>query len=167
MRQPPRPEPRPEMRPKPRPEPRALTDEDGEVRELTAEDMRQFKPIAEVHPEMVEAMAELRRKVGRPKSAEPKVHIGFRLAPDVVESIKASGPGYNARVEKVLRDAFVRQREIISKLEIMLKLKEMTKGPDYDARVELRDSIRAPRAAEIDDKTSKKAKGKRPKSDAA
>ena len=35
----------------------------------------------------------------------PKVHIGFRLAADVVEGIKATGKGYNARVEKVLRDA--------------------------------------------------------------
>ena len=43
-------------------------------------------------------------KTGRSK-AEPKVHIGFRLAADVVESLKASGAGYNARVEQALRAA--------------------------------------------------------------
>ena len=37
--------------------------------------------------------------------AAPKVHIGFRLAADVVNGIRATGKGYNARVEKVLREA--------------------------------------------------------------
>ena len=41
-------------------------------------------------------------KGGRPA---PKVHIGFRLAADVVETLKASGAGYNARVEQALRKA--------------------------------------------------------------
>jgi uncharacterized protein (DUF4415 family) len=84
---------------------RPLADKDGEVRDLTAKDMRLFKPIAEVDPGMVEAMKEFRRLVGRPKAQSPKVHIGFRLASDVVASIKASGRGYNARVEQALRDA--------------------------------------------------------------
>jgi len=52
-----------------------------------------------------EAMAESRRQLGRPKAEAPKVHIGFRLAADVVESVRASGPGYNARVEQALRAA--------------------------------------------------------------
>ena len=82
-----------------------LTDEDGEVRELTREDFRGMRPVREAMPELVEAMAEFRRKLGRPKAEAPKVHIGFRLAPDVVASIKASGPGYNARVEQALREA--------------------------------------------------------------
>jgi uncharacterized protein (DUF4415 family) len=85
--------------------PRPLADKDGEVRELTAEDMRLFKPIAEIDPAMVGAMKEFRRKLGRPKAETPKVHIGFRLAADIVESIKASGRGYNARVEQALREA--------------------------------------------------------------
>ncbi len=84
---------------------RPLADKDGEVRELTAEDMRSFKPIAEVDPGMVEAMKEFRRKVGRPKALSPKRPIGFRLAADIVEGIKATGPGYNARVEQALREA--------------------------------------------------------------
>ena len=35
----------------------------------------------------------------------PKKHVGFRLDATVVEGIKATGKGYNARVEDVLRDA--------------------------------------------------------------
>jgi uncharacterized protein (DUF4415 family) len=97
---------RPEMRPPMRPEMRPLTNEDGEVRELTREDFEGMRPIAEVDPGMLEAVAQW-RKVGRPKTASPKVHISFRLAAEVVEGIKATGEGYNARVEQALRDAFV------------------------------------------------------------
>ena len=61
--------------------------------------------MREVMPEFIEAMEEFRRKIGRPKAEAPKVHIGFRLASDVVASIKASGRGYNARVERALREA--------------------------------------------------------------
>ena len=50
------------------------------------------------------AAAPVRR--GRPKSASPKVRVGFRLSADLVERIRASGPGHNARVEKVLREGF-------------------------------------------------------------
>ena len=49
------------------------------------------------------AAAPVRR--GRPKSS-PKVRVGFRLSAELVERIRASGPGYNARVEKVLREGF-------------------------------------------------------------
>ena len=90
---------------------RPLTDKAGEVRELTEEDMRLFKPIAEVDPGIGEAMREFRRKVGRPKATAPKVHVGFRLAQDVVASIKASGRGYNARIEQVLREAGFGERK--------------------------------------------------------
>jgi uncharacterized protein (DUF4415 family) len=84
-----------------------LTDEGGEVRELTEEDFGRMRPIREVHPELIEAMREFRErnKGGRPKAAAPKVHIRFRLAADVVTSIKASGPNYNARGEQALRKA--------------------------------------------------------------
>ena len=48
------------------------------------------------------------KRRGRPPVAKPKVHVGFRLAVDVVEGIKATGRGYNARVEKVLRAALAK-----------------------------------------------------------
>ncbi len=93
------------MRKPMRPEMRPLTDEDGEVRELTAEDFKGMRPLSEVDPGLVEAVAEYRRKRGRPKAETTKVHIGFRLAADVVESVKASGRGYTTRVEEALRKA--------------------------------------------------------------
>jgi uncharacterized protein (DUF4415 family) len=48
------------------------------------------------------------KKMGRPPAATPKTHIGFRLAADVVDAVRATGQGYNARVEKVLRDALAK-----------------------------------------------------------
>jgi uncharacterized protein (DUF4415 family) len=97
-----------------------LTDKDGEVRELTYEDFKHMRPLAEVDPGMIEAMKAMRDRLskdrrsperpkgGRPKAETPKVHIGFRLAADVVEGVKATGEGYNARVEMILRDALAK-----------------------------------------------------------
>ena len=72
----------------------------GENPEWTAE----ARPFAEVFPKQSKAL----KKGGRPPVAQPKLHIGFRLAADVVQGVRATGPGYNARVEKVLREALAK-----------------------------------------------------------
>ncbi|MFO0109708.1 MAG: BrnA antitoxin family protein [Alphaproteobacteria bacterium] len=51
-----------------------------------------------------EAVAPL-RKVGRPKSPSPKRNGTLRLSAEIWDGIKASGKGYNARVEAILRAA--------------------------------------------------------------
>lgn len=71
--------------------------------EWTDTDFAKARPFKEVFPAQFETL-----KRGRPKLATPKVHIGFRMAADVVEGIRASGRGYNARVEKVLREALAK-----------------------------------------------------------
>ena len=70
----------------------------------TARETAEARPFAEVFP----APFAKWKKRGRPPAATPKVHIGFRLAADVVAGIRASGRGYNARVEKVLREALTK-----------------------------------------------------------
>jgi uncharacterized protein (DUF4415 family) len=45
------------------------------------------------------------RRKAKPPTKVHKVHVAFRLAADVVESVKASGPGCNRRVEQALRKA--------------------------------------------------------------
>jgi uncharacterized protein (DUF4415 family) len=80
-----------------------LTDEDSP--EWTAEDFDRARPVREADPGMLDAVAEERRRRGRPPIDSPKVRMGFRLARDVAAGIRASGRGFNARVEKVLRDA--------------------------------------------------------------
>ncbi len=85
-----------------------LTHEDGEVRELTADDVRAMRPIAEVDPGFAGAMAATRNKGGRPKVENPRAHIAFRWDRDLVATIKATGKGYNARVEQMVREALAR-----------------------------------------------------------
>ena len=77
---------------------------DDENPEWTDEQFARAKPFKEVFPEQYQAI----KKRGRPTVAAPKAHVSFRLAADVVSGIKESGPGYNIRVEKVLRDALTR-----------------------------------------------------------
>lgn len=77
-------------------------DHDDDSPELTDADFARAVPFAEMFPEQAKS---LRNQGGRPRLEKPKVFVGFRLAADLAESIKATGRGYSARVEKVLRDA--------------------------------------------------------------
>ncbi len=61
-------------------------------------------------PEYQAKLAATPVRRGRPKSESPKVRVGFRLSADLVEKIRASGKGYNVRVEKVLREGFFESR---------------------------------------------------------
>jgi uncharacterized protein (DUF4415 family) len=84
--------------------PADISQEDWEsvdVPEATAAEFATARPFKEVFPAQYKAW----KKIGQPPVEAPKIHIGFRLAADVVDAIRASGRGYNARVEKVLRDA--------------------------------------------------------------
>ena len=73
--------------------------------EWTVASDAQAKAFSEVFPAQFEAW---KRQRGRPPVTSPKVHIGFRLSADVVEGVRATGKGYNARVEKVLREAIAK-----------------------------------------------------------
>ncbi len=43
--------------------------------------------------------------VGRPPSENPKKQISLRLDPDVIEGFRATGKGWQSRVNKALREA--------------------------------------------------------------
>jgi uncharacterized protein (DUF4415 family) len=77
-----------------------LIDADGEVRELTAEDMAKFKPAAEVLP------ASLGKKLGvrGPQKAPTKERITIRLSREVVDQFREGGAGWQARVDTALRE---------------------------------------------------------------
>lgn len=82
---------------------------ENENPEWTDEDFAGARPFKEGFPEFYAAWEqEKKNRGGRPKAEQPKVHIGFRLAADVVQGVRASGPGYNARVERVLREALAK-----------------------------------------------------------
>lgn len=44
-------------------------------------------------------------KRGRPKSERPKVQVTLRLDPEVVERFRASGPGWQGRINEALKKA--------------------------------------------------------------
>src|ERR1700680_3877894 len=78
--------------------------ESVDVPEATDAEFATARPFKEVFPEQYKAW----KRMGRPPAEAPKIKIGFRLGADVVHAIRTSGRGYNARVEKVLRDALAK-----------------------------------------------------------
>ena len=77
-----------------------LINADGEVRELTAEDMAKFRPAAEVLP------LSFRKKLGvrGPQKTPTKERITIRLSREVVEQFRESGEGWQTRVDAALRE---------------------------------------------------------------
>lgn len=64
---------------------------------LTAKDLKRMRPFKELPDAVKQAV-----KRGRPKSDNPKVLVHIRLDADVVEALKASGPGWQTRVNDTL-----------------------------------------------------------------
>lgn len=69
--------------------------------EWTEEDFRNAKPFAEVFPDLAET---LRRSRG-PQTAPIKQLVSLRLDRDVLERFRASGPGWQSRMNAALRRA--------------------------------------------------------------
>jgi uncharacterized protein (DUF4415 family) len=82
------------------PKSKPLTDATGEVRELTAADMKRFRPAKEVLPATL--LGKL--KVRGPQKAPAKERITIRLSPEVVERFRATGDGWQTRVDSALKD---------------------------------------------------------------
>lgn len=79
-----------------------LTDEAGEVRELLATDFAQFRPEREA---LSVALAAKLAKLGRhPQKSLTKERITIPLSHDVVERFRATGDGWQTRIDAALRD---------------------------------------------------------------
>jgi len=76
---------------------------DPDAPEATDEQLAQAKPFTEAFPALAEAMR--KNTGGRPKAENPKVAVSLRLDQDVVARFKASGPGWQTRMNDALRDA--------------------------------------------------------------
>lgn len=89
-----------------------LTNRQGEVRELTARDFRRMRPAREVLPKMIGAKtaAELLRPRGRPPKENPKAQVTLRLDAEVLRHFKDAGPGWQTRINAVLRRAAAKAR---------------------------------------------------------
>lgn len=69
--------------------------------EWTAEDWANARPTSEVLPDLLEAWRKSRGKQKQP----PKVHVSLRLDRDVVETLRASGRGWQSRANEMLKKA--------------------------------------------------------------
>lgn len=77
-----------------------LTDAEGEVRELSTADMAQFRPAREALP------PELLRTLGirGPQKAPLKQPTTIRFDADVLAALKATGRGWQTRVNEAMRE---------------------------------------------------------------
>ena len=78
--------------------------DDPDNPELTDEQLANLRPFAEVFPELAE---KFRQAAGRPKAAQTKKAVSVRLDPDVLEKFRATGPGWQTRINAVLKAAKV------------------------------------------------------------
>lgn len=60
-------------------------------------------------PKQLQAMVPLRTLRGRPKAASTKQLVSVRYSPEVIAWFKATGEGWQARMDRVLRD-YVQRR---------------------------------------------------------
>ena len=79
-----------------------LTNKEGEVRELTIEDFKHFRPAADILPSALRAKLATRKR--GPQKAPIKQRITIRLSQEVVEQFRATGVGWQVRVDTALRD---------------------------------------------------------------
>jgi uncharacterized protein (DUF4415 family) len=75
---------------------------DDGIPEMTKKEFPQATPLRDAMPEVVEAM---KRGRGRPKVADPKERVSLRLDPRIVAAYKATGTGWQSRINDVLAAA--------------------------------------------------------------
>jgi uncharacterized protein (DUF4415 family) len=73
--------------------------------EWTPADFARARPASEVLPEIFpKAVADTLLKRGRPHKEVTKSPVSIRLSPDVVEAFRATGRGWQTRVDEALKD---------------------------------------------------------------
>ena len=65
------------------------------------ETLSRMRPVREVAPELIE----MAKRRGRPPLAQPKVATKLRLSADVLARFRATGPGWQTRIDETLRKA--------------------------------------------------------------
>lgn len=74
--------------------------------EMTDEELASMRPASEVlPPEFFAAMDDLRRARGRPTMVAPKRQVTLRLDDEVLKRFRDSGPGWQGRINRILRKA--------------------------------------------------------------
>lgn len=89
---------------------------DNDNPEWTADDFARARPARDVLPEILGpkvAADLLKRRPGQrgPQKAPLKVPVNVRLSPEVLAKFKATGPGWQNRMEDALKDWLAKRRE--------------------------------------------------------
>lgn len=71
-------------------------------RPLSNAELAKFRPFDKVLPDVAES---IKRSRGRPPVDNPKKQVTLRLDAEVVEKLRASGRGWQSRVNEVLKKA--------------------------------------------------------------
>ncbi len=85
---------------------KSVINEDGEVPDLTVLSRKDFKSFSSL-PKSVKAIIR-----GRPKAEITKERITIRLSPDVVATFRASGAGWQTRMDAALKDWLKKHKPI-------------------------------------------------------
>jgi len=87
-----------------RPDPYLIDDENPE---WTEENFARARPAHEMLPEIfgAEVAARMLKPRGRPPLANPKRATTIRLSPEVMDAFRATGRGWQTRIDAVLREA--------------------------------------------------------------
>jgi len=73
--------------------------------ELTKTDFARAKPFAEAFPDLAASI----RKGRGPNRAPTKKLVSLRLSPEVIEHFKATGDGWQSRIDETLRKVVKRK----------------------------------------------------------
>ncbi len=68
---------------------------------MTKDDFAKAKPFAEALPDLAKSI----RKGRGPNKAPTKTLVSLRLSPDVLTHFKSKGPGWQSKIDEVLRKA--------------------------------------------------------------
>ena len=77
--------------------------------EMTRADFARARRLRVDMPDVVEAM---KRGRGRPKAERPKERVSLRLDPDVVAAYRATGEGWQSRINDTLARALRRRSRV-------------------------------------------------------
>jgi len=76
---------------------------DPEAPEATNAQLAEARPFADAFPHLAEAMR--RNAGGRPRAAVTKTPVSLRLDAEVLARLKSQGPGWQTRVNDILKTA--------------------------------------------------------------
>ena len=81
---------------------------DPDTHELTIADFARMKPVSEVTPHVLERASPRRSKRGKQR-ASVKERITIRIDADIAAHFRATGPGWQTRLNDALRHAIARE----------------------------------------------------------